>query len=675
MQFLYPYFLWALTALAIPVIIHLFYFRRFKKVYFSNVKYLKEIKEETSNRNKLKEWLILLSRLLAMACLIVAFAQPFIPKGEKIKSGKQLVSVFVDNSFSMTTEKEDIPLVDHAKERARQIIESYGEEAMFQIITHDLLGKHQRFLTREDALSYIDEIRVTSLVQPLSRILTRQYQLLQNGEGDKTIFMLSDFQKSIFDLETVKDSVADINLVPLQSNQIQNVSIDSVWMENQVALLRQPNRIMVRMTNHAPEESEQVRLSLFQDGQEKPLSIFSMDAGASRTDTIPVVLPSRGIHPLVFTVSDYPVQFDDTYYAVLQVPDTIIALNIYESQPNTYLEALFGGLSYFGMKNQPVSQIQYQDFSKYNLIILQDIREISSGLANELARYIREGGKVVLFPSTAAGPENYNAFLQSVQAVSLQTKSGLMTEVSKINTEEFIFKDVFSQLKSNVKLPKATESFVIRQNNGNATEAILTNRDGSIYLSKNKFGDGIIYVCSSSLSEEVNDLVRNAEIFVPMLYKMAISGASVKNIAYTIRNQAVIEIRNANIRGDQVYKMKGNAEFIPGQKNIGRTLLLDVGDQIRNAGFFSIYTGKDTTARVAFNYDRRESDLEMLTTDEMEDKLGDNSLNIRILSDSEQEDMKNTITIRDKGIALWKYFLLAVLFFLFMETLLIRLWR
>ncbi|MBK8080164.1 MAG: BatA domain-containing protein [Saprospiraceae bacterium] len=139
MQFLYPYFLWALVALTIPVIIHLFYFKRFKKVYFSNVRYLKEIKEETSNRNKIKELLILLSRLLAFACLIFAFAQPFIPKGEKIKQGLPLVSIFIDNSFSMTSEKEDIPLLDYAKEKALKIVDSYGEEGKFQIITHDLL--------------------------------------------------------------------------------------------------------------------------------------------------------------------------------------------------------------------------------------------------------------------------------------------------------------------------------------------------------------------------------------------------------------------------------------------------------------------------------------------------------------------------------------------------------
>ncbi|MBK8471991.1 MAG: BatA domain-containing protein [Sphingobacteriales bacterium] len=80
MNFLFPAFLAAMAALAIPIIIHLFYFRRFKKIYFSNVKFLREIKEERASRNKLKHYLVLLARLLAVALLVLAFAQPFCPK-------------------------------------------------------------------------------------------------------------------------------------------------------------------------------------------------------------------------------------------------------------------------------------------------------------------------------------------------------------------------------------------------------------------------------------------------------------------------------------------------------------------------------------------------------------------------------------------------------------------
>ncbi|HRH39956.1 MAG TPA: BatA domain-containing protein, partial [Flavobacteriales bacterium] len=79
MAFLYPAFLWALTALAIPVLIHLFQLRRFKRLEFSDVRFLKEVSQQTRSRKKVRHWLVLIARLLALTCLVLAFAQPYIP--------------------------------------------------------------------------------------------------------------------------------------------------------------------------------------------------------------------------------------------------------------------------------------------------------------------------------------------------------------------------------------------------------------------------------------------------------------------------------------------------------------------------------------------------------------------------------------------------------------------
>src|SRR5476651_564200 len=98
MHFLYPAFLFALSALAIPVLIHLFNFRRYQKVYFSNVQFLKEVQEQQSSRKNLKERLILAARLMALAFLVLAFAKPYIPGKNAANAGKQqAVSIFVDN--------------------------------------------------------------------------------------------------------------------------------------------------------------------------------------------------------------------------------------------------------------------------------------------------------------------------------------------------------------------------------------------------------------------------------------------------------------------------------------------------------------------------------------------------------------------------------------------------
>ena len=223
MQFLYPSFLWALLAIAIPIIIHLFYFRRFKKVYFTNVKYLEEIKEETSSRNRLKNLLILLSRILAISALVFAFAQPFIPQGDNIKKGNNAVSVFIDNSFSMNALQNEVPLLDIAKEKGRQIIKAYSEEDKFQILTHSFEGRHQRLVSKEDALALIDEIQVTPSVRELTKVVNRQKQAINSQEENEILYLISDFQTSINDLQDYQDSTAELNLLPLQSVQENNV--------------------------------------------------------------------------------------------------------------------------------------------------------------------------------------------------------------------------------------------------------------------------------------------------------------------------------------------------------------------------------------------------------------------------------------------------------------------
>src|SRR5687768_6356730 len=100
MKFVHPEILYALSALSIPIIVHLFNFRRFKKVLFSNVEFLKEIKLETQSKSKIKHLLILLSRMIAMACIILAFAQPYIPAGNSTtRPGDRAISIYLDNSF------------------------------------------------------------------------------------------------------------------------------------------------------------------------------------------------------------------------------------------------------------------------------------------------------------------------------------------------------------------------------------------------------------------------------------------------------------------------------------------------------------------------------------------------------------------------------------------------
>src|SRR5689334_3317485 len=183
MQFLYPAFLWALTALSIPIILHLFYFRRYKKIYFSSVRFLREIKEETSARNRLRNLLILLARILAMAFIILAFAQPFIPINEYQQEGVRNVSLFVDNSFSMQSFGQDLSLFDRSRQKAKEVILGYGQEDHFQVLGHELSPSQSIWISRDEALLRLEEMEFTPVVKPLSIVLGRQKQTFGREKG------------------------------------------------------------------------------------------------------------------------------------------------------------------------------------------------------------------------------------------------------------------------------------------------------------------------------------------------------------------------------------------------------------------------------------------------------------------------------------------------------------
>ncbi|MCF8243943.1 MAG: BatA domain-containing protein [Saprospiraceae bacterium] len=681
MQFLYPSFLFSLVALAIPIIIHLFYFRRFKKVYFTNVRFLKEVKDETSSRRKLRNLLVLLARCLAVAMLVFAFAQPFIPKDVEVKQGENAVSIFIDNSFSMSALSEDAPLVEKAKKRAKEIISAYAIEDRFQVLTNDFEGKHQRLVSKEEAIGLVEEIKVSPAVRTLSQILTRQKQALGSGTGiNKLSYVISDFQKNISDLENFKDTLLSVNLVPLQAVQEKNVSIDSAWFEAPVQMLSQPNPLVVKVKNWSTEAAENVRLTVKYDGETKPVGELSIPGSSTMLDTVMVTIQKPGWHLAELSLTDYPVQFDDHFYFAYNVAELINVLVINELTPSPYLEAAFKGLSFFNIVNQSVSQITYSKFPTYQLIVVNGVNSVSSGLAQELRQYVTNGGNVLVFPSNTANTATYNAFLSSIPANELLAYDQQERNVSDVNTEEFVFQDVFENKSANLKLPITKGNYKLSTIASRGEEKLLTYRDGSTFLGKFKSGQGMLYLCPAPLNTDVNNLVNSGEIFIPMLYKMAISSARKRKISYTIGRDETIESDNLVKGGESVYKMRGEAkqgkvaeEFIPQQRIVGSKVFIGLQNQITEAGYYDLFLKPDSTlAKFAFNYDRRESDLSYLSNETLKEKAGNN---VSILTDNASASLEGVVNDRSKGVVLWKWCVIIALLALAVEVLLLRFWK
>ncbi len=673
MQFLFPAFLFALAAIAIPIIIHLFHFRRFRTVYFTNVRFLREVKDETSNRRKLRDLLVLLMRCLAVAMLVLAFAQPFLPRNtEGVKKGEQAVSIYLDNSFSMNALSKDLSLLEKAKQKAHEIIQAYANNDKFQILTNDFEGRHQRLVSKEEAISFIDEVKTTPSVQELSKVLTRQQQALNSSNApNKTVFILSDFQKNVTDIPNFKDTTLEVNLVPLMAVQEKNIAIDSAWFESPLQMMGQTNPLIVRVTNYTNENAENVKLSLKLDGQDKPVGLLKIKAHSSIEDTVNITILRTGWHEADLAITDFPVQFDDHLFFTFNVPPQINVLVISDGGGNRFLESAMAGVRSFKVSNQSSGNVQYSQFPQYQMVVLSNLVSISSGLAAELSQYVKNGGNVVTFPAPSVDLTSYTNFFNTTQANVLNGFENTPREVAMVNLDEFIFKDVFTNSNVNMKLPSTTGNYRLTNRNG---ENILTYRDGSSFVTKNRIGQGNIYICAAPLDDKISTLARSGEIFVPMLYKMAISSAKEWKIGYTIGKDDYLEADSKGIIGEKAYKMKGSKEeFIPEQRIVAGKAILGVKEGIKEAGFYDLFTRPDSILyKFGFNYDRRESvldyyDIKSLKTYERK--------NLKVFDETIEANFTAIVGERNQGVTLWRWCLIFALIFLAIEINLLRFWK
>lgn len=670
MHFINPSFLWALVALAIPVLIHLFYFRRYKKVYFTNVRFLKEVKEEQSIRKKLRNLLVLLSRLLALACLVIAFAQPFIPKSDKVDLTNKEVSIFIDNSFSMNALSEEVALIDLAKLKASEIVNAYSDEDRFQILSHELGGSQQRLLTKDDALAAIENLKSSSKVNALSKIINRQKQIIGKESRTPSIFLISDFQQSITDLESYKDTSINVNLIPLRSVQEKNVSIDSVWFESGIPALESNNKMLVKISNHANEKAENVRLSFLYENQNKPVGVININPRSSIIDTVNVKISRPGIQFLEFKISDYPVSFDDSYYASFEVKEKIEILSIYGDNQNSFLAAAFNGLPHHSLEQSASNRIDYSKFSEKSLIILNDLNIISSGLANKLSEYVLAGGNLLVFPGKNVDIDNFNAFSSILALDKIQSSFADEKKVRTLNESDFVFKEVFLDTRNNIKLPTASFGYNFTRFQNRGRSSIIDFRDGQAYLSKYSKGSGQVYLCASPLDKEVNDLAQNAEVFIPLLYKSSLSGKNTDQLAYTIGKEEIVSLRRDASKADLRYSISGDIEFIPSQTRIKNNVLLDMKGQIEEHGFYDLNLENKKIKSLAFNYDRRESDLSYADLGELA-----NNKSIVVFDNTLSANLTDVIAQKEKGIVLWRLFLILCLVFIGIESLLLRFWK
>jgi len=685
MSFTYPAFLFALSAIALPIIIHLFNFRKFKTVYFSNVRFLKEVKEETQAKSKLKHLLVLAARILAIIFLVLAFSQPYIPSNNKnILLGEKAISVFIDNSFSMEAISKNGTLLDEAKKRAAEIASAYKATDRFQLLTNDFEGKHQRLVNKEEFIELLDEVKISPATKSFSEIASRQLDVLQASESKSKIsFIISDFQKSILNLDKFQnDTSIQFNFIPLKASEKSNVYIDTCWFESPVRQYNQIEKLHVRVKNVSDKIIENNSIKLFINGSQKTPASYSIDKNSETEIVLSFSSKEVGVQQCKIELNDYPVTFDDRFYFSFEVAKNIPVLCINNAEANSespYLNKLFSSDSLFVYNKTEENKLDYSSLGNYNLIILNELKSISSGLGQELKRFMINGGSITVFPNREAELKSYNDFFRSSKANYYERFDTANTKADKINLEHPIYKDVFDKKSfsaTNLDLPKINEYFVLSKNIRSNEEYLLKIQNGNILLSKYDVEKGKLYISAVGVSDNFSNFPKHA-IFVPTLYKIAMYSAVSQPLFYTIGKDEVIEGKSM-IGGENVFHIKsstGKFDIIPEHKVLDSKTAIYVHNQITEADNYTLAANTQPIQGVSFNFNRQESDLTCYKEGELKEEINRfNLININIL-EMDLTNISISLAELDQGKKLWKLCVILALLFLALEVLLLRLMK
>ena len=669
MNFLYPGFLFALLTIAIPIVIHLFNFRKFKKVYFSNVQFLKEAKEQNSSREKLKHLLVLFSRILAVAFLVLAFARPFVSSEKALNpSQRNLISIYIDNSYSMETVNREGSLLDEAKRKAKEIIDNYGLNDQFQLLTNDFEGKHQRQVGKDEFVQQLDDIKISSASRSLQQVISRLQA--EANHTNHVSYLLSDFQKNFSGTLPIQaDSSSAITIIKLNANSIPNISADSVWSLSPVHQPNQSERIVVRLRNFGDEDAKDIPIKLSINGQQKAIGNVAVPAGKAITDTLNFSGLNAGWQKGVLSIKDYPLTFDDELNFSFKVSEEMNILHITGDQSQTYVKSLFATDSYFKLTEMPEGNVKYASFPTYSLIVVTGLKEPSSGLAQQLKSYVQSGGNLVIFPDLNAGANRYSPFLTALSLPAVEQLNAGDPVSSTLDLKNELFKDVFDQVPKNLDLPVVNKYFSYASSNNSTRQDVLQLPLNKFLLARYTLAAGKIYLAGSSLDSKDGNLARHP-VFVPIMFKIAFGSSRAFPLYYTTGTSDVLESQKINLLRNQSLKLKsGQFEAIPDIRQTPGSTLLYVADQIKKPGFYDLVKGDSTIAVMAFNDNRIESDMHYSSDAALAQLFGKQKINI---FNSKKDAQSLQVTASSNSQELWKLCVILALVFLVVEILLVR---
>ena len=639
MQFKHPEILYFLFLLIVPILVHLFQLRRFKKEFFTNVRFLKALAIQTRKSSQIKKWVLLTTRLLLLTALVLAFAQPFSLSKEKSNSQKELY-IILDNSYSMQAKGKKGELLQRA---IQELLETTPETIHFSLLTNTETFWNTDIKSIQKKLQNLQYSATPFELDPILNQIQARPSLYQ-----KEIVVISDaIGLESKQLTTIAKTDAISFIIP-KAEQQNNVSIDSVFIRH---TLDNFYEIGVQVSNYG-ENNQPVSMGLYNQNKLVAKTMISLK---KQKQFIPFTIPKKAFHGSVSLV-DNGLTFDNTYYfSIGESPKTKV-ISIGEVAKNAFLSRIYTN-DEFKYQNSTLAQLDYILIENQDAIVLNEVEEIPQALQTTLHSFVEKGGNLIVIPSVKASISNLNSLVQMTGNTSFKSVNTTEKLITKIHFNHPIFRNVFENQISNFQYPKTKTSFTITS----TSPAVLSYQDGSPFLVSSNTGAGNVSVFSAALNME-NSNFQQSPLIVPVFYQLAQSQEKNGIAARTIGNSDSYFIKT-DLSKEGILTVKNKTEeFIPIQQNLGTKVKMNFENYPLQAGNFSVFNKKQWVENISFNYDRKESNL-----------IHNNK---KILSEIPQitsiSSVFDQIRTENNDSQIWKWFLIFALLMLISETAIIR---
>lgn len=607
-SFIYPLFLAAGLALAIPVIIHLFNLRRYKTVYFPHIRFLKNIQLRSQKSSQLRyKWLLTL-RLLFLAALILAFAQPFFTSSDTQDTGNRLQAIYIDNSGSMSLKKGPQRLVDVAKEAARKQVKNAAPGTKFVLLTNDRPVSY-RPMPADKVLLEIGAIDVSAERKNAQQVLS-MLQSIRRSEAapGADLYYYSDFQQSAVATPPDEQDNVTVYAVPLKAEEVSNVYIDTAYLLNPVLQMEESNELIVRtkLYGDVPEEAPVLNLSV--NGQVKSAATLSFNNNKETTDTLVFRVNDAAWQQITLAIGDASVRFDDTFRITARSAPNLSVLALNEGNPSPYIQAAFRAYDGFRLSNARIDNAP-EDWSAYSLVILNGCTRISATMGKRLAKAQQMGQTICIFPGKTANIAAMNEGLKEVADITIAAIDTATETATALQQGNELVRNLFSSVPENVQLPVANWHYTIQSGITANRQSVLSFRNGDPLFAQYSPSAGRLYILSGGIDPQSGNFP-SSYFFAPFLYQMAIQSNGGNAYALTLgsRQPAYLPLNNANER-NMVHLYTNGQDAIPPQRTQGAGLNVFVDDVVSQPGFYPLAAEGSDTTLVAMNLSREESVL------------------------------------------------------------------